>query len=72
MAGWGRKAENKAKAQYSTDITPSKLLAELQHSAWLGKTFPGGWVGGWVAGVVGGWYHFVAPSCKLKLARFSA
>ena len=43
MAGWGRKAENKAKAQYSTDITPSKLLAELQHSAWLGKTFPGGW-----------------------------
>ena len=46
MAGWGRKAENKAKAQYSTDITPSKLLAELQHSAWLGKTFLGGWVGG--------------------------
>ena len=48
MAGWGRKAENKAKAQYSTDITPSKLLAELQHSAWLGKTFPGGWVAGWL------------------------
>ena len=47
VAGWGRKAENKAKAQYSTDITPSKLLAELQHSAWLGKTFPGGWLGGW-------------------------
>ena len=47
VAGWGRKAENKAKAQYSTDITPSKLLAELQHSAWLGKTFPGGWVAGW-------------------------
>ena len=47
MAGWGRKAENKAKAQYSTDITPSKLLAELQHSAWLGKTFPVGWVAGW-------------------------
>ena len=46
VAGWGRKAENKAKAQYSTDITPSKLLAELQHSAWLGKTFPGGWLGG--------------------------
>ena len=47
MAGWGRKAENKAKAQYSTDISPSKLLAELQHSAWLGKTFPVGWVAGW-------------------------
>ena len=47
MAGWGRKAENKAKAQHSTDIIPSKLIAELQHSAWLGKTFPGGWVAGW-------------------------
>ena len=50
VAGWGRKAENKAKAQYSTDITPSKLLAELQRSAWLDKTFPGGWVGGWLGG----------------------
>ena len=48
-----RKAENKAKAQHSTDIIPSKLIAELQHSAWLGKTFPGGWVAGWVAGWVG-------------------
>ena len=51
VAGWGRKAENKAKAQYSTDITPSKLLAELQHSAWLGKTFPGGWLGGEKLGI---------------------
>ena len=49
MAGWVRKAENKAKAQHSTDIIPSKLIAELQHSAWLGKTFPVGWVAGWVA-----------------------
>ena len=47
MAGLVRKAENKAKAQHSTDIIPSKLIAELQHSAWLGKTFPGGWLGGW-------------------------
>ena len=39
---WGRKAENKAKAQHSTHIIPSKLIAELQHSDWLGKTFPGG------------------------------
>ena len=46
MAGWGRNAENKAKAQHSTDIIPSKLMAELQHSARLGKTFPGGWLGG--------------------------
>ena len=35
--------ENKAKAQHSTDIIPSKLIAELQHSARLGKTFLGGW-----------------------------
>ena len=33
--------------------------------------------GGWVGGLVGGWVvssekcHFVAPSCKLLLARFS-
>ena len=47
MAGWVRKAEIKAKAQHSTDIIPSKLIAELQHSAWLGKTLPGGWLGGW-------------------------
>ena len=53
MAGWGRKAENKAKAQHSTDIIPSKLIAELQHSAWLGKTFPVGWVG--CGGYVVGW-----------------
>ena len=53
VVGWWRKAENKAKAQYSTDITPSKLLAELQHSAWLGKTFPSGWLAGWLAGWVG-------------------
>ena len=46
MAGWGRKAANKAKAQQSTDIIPSKLIAELQHSTRLGKTFPGGWLGG--------------------------
>ena len=45
MAGWGRKAANKAKAQHSTDIIPSKLNTDLQHSARLGKTFPGGWVG---------------------------
>ena len=38
-----RKAENKAKALHSTDIIPSKLIAELQNSAWLGKTFAGGW-----------------------------
>ena len=31
----------------STDIIPSKLIAELQHSARLGKTFPGGWLAGW-------------------------
>ena len=48
MGGWvGEKCENKAKAQHSTDIIPSKLIAELQHSAWLGKTFLGGWVAGW-------------------------
>ena len=47
MAGWVRNAENKAKAQHSTDIISSKLIAELQHSAWLGKTFPGGWAAGW-------------------------
>ena len=47
MAGWGRKAANKAKAQHSTDIIPSKLNTDLQHSARLGKTFPGGWLGGW-------------------------
>ena len=43
--GWVRKDENKAKPQHSTDIIPSKLIAELQHSARLGRTFPGGWVG---------------------------
>ena len=31
-------------------MNPSKLIAELQHSARLGKTFPVGWVAGWVAG----------------------
>ena len=50
MAGWGRKVDNKAKAQHSTGIIPSKLIAELQHSARLGKTFPGGWPAGWVGG----------------------
>ena len=24
-------------------MNPSELIAELQHSAWLGKTFPVGW-----------------------------
>ena len=51
MAGYGRKAENKAKDQHRTDIIPSKLIAELQHSARLGKTFPGGWLAGWLGGV---------------------
>ena len=45
--GWVRKADNKAKAQHSTGIIPRKPIAELQHSGWLGKTFPGGWVAGW-------------------------
>ena len=40
-----KKAENKAKAQHIKDIIPRKLLAELQHSARQGKTFPGGWLG---------------------------
>ena len=31
-----------------------------------------GWVGGWVGGFFRKYYHFVAPSCKLELARFSA
>jgi hypothetical protein len=31
-------------------VNPSKLIAELQYSARLGKTFPVGWVAGWVAG----------------------
>ena len=31
-------------------MNPIKLIAELQNSARLGKTFPVGWVGGWVAG----------------------
>ena len=48
MAGWVRKADNKGKAQHSKDINPSKLIATLQHSAWLGKTFPAGWVAGLV------------------------
>ena len=42
-----RKAENKAKAQHSIDIIPSKLISELQHSARLGKTFLGCWLAGW-------------------------
>ena len=29
-------------------------------------------VGGWVGGSLRKYYHFVAPSCKLELARFSA
>ena len=41
-----RKAENKAKAQHSTDIISGKLIAELDQSARLGKTFPSGWLGG--------------------------
>ena len=53
VAGQGRKADNKAKAQHSKDIIPSKLIAELLHSARLGKTFPGGWLAGWPAGWVG-------------------
>ena len=52
VAGWGRQAESKAKAQHNTGIIPSKLIAELQHSARLDKTFPGGWLAGWVAGWV--------------------
>ena len=55
MAGWGRKAENKAKAQHSTGIIPSKLIAKLQHSSRLGMTFPGGWLAGWPAGWPAGW-----------------
>ena len=31
-------------------MNPSKLIAELQNSARLGKTFPVGWVAGWVGG----------------------
>ena len=48
----GEKTENNAKAQHSTNIIPSKLIAELQHSARLGKTFPVGWVAGWLGGWV--------------------
>ena len=47
VAWWVRKAENKVKAQHSTDIIHSKLIDELQHSPRLGKTFPGGWLVGW-------------------------
>ena len=32
----------------------------------------GGLVGGWVGGSFRKYYHFVAPSCKLELARFPA
>ena len=71
--GWvGEKAENKAKAQYSTEINPSKLLAELQHSAWLGKTFPGGRLGGRLGGWVGGeklGKRLISASWSLKLAE---
>ena len=31
-------------------MNPSKLIADLQHSARLGKTFPVGWVAGWPGG----------------------
>ena len=31
-------------------MNPSKLIAELQHSARLGKTFPVGWLGWWLGG----------------------
>ena len=68
MAGYGRKAENKAKAQHSTDIIPSKLIAELQHSARLGKTFPSGWVGGWVGGEKLG-KRLISASWSWKLAE---
>ena len=50
VAGWVRKAENKSKAQHSTDTILSKLIAELQHSVGQGKTF----LAGWLAGCVGG------------------
>ena len=49
-----RKAKNKAKAQHSTDNMPSTLIAELQHSSRLGKTFPGGLLAGWLIGWLGG------------------
>ena len=48
VAGCVRKAENKAKAQQGTDSC--KLIDELQHSARLGKTFPGGWGKSWGKG----------------------
>ena len=51
--GWLRKAANKAKAQHSIDIIPSKLIADLQHSARLSKTFAGGWLAGCLAGWLG-------------------
>ena len=63
MAGWVRRAENKAKAQQSTDIIPGKLIAELQHSAWLSKTFPDGWVAGWLAG----WLDLSEKKANLSL-----
>ena len=41
------------------------------HNIYRKSLAVGGWMGGW--GVVQTRkYHFVAPSCKLKLARFSA
>ena len=30
------------------------------------------WFGGWVVGSAALYSHFVAPSCKLELARYSA
>ena len=38
----------------------------------IGGENPYGQMGGWVGGSFRKKYHFVAPSCKLKLARFSA
>ena len=35
LDGWVRKAENNSEPQHSTDIVPSKLIAELQPSARL-------------------------------------
>ena len=51
VGGLVRKAKNKVNAQHITDIIPSKLIAELQHSARLSKTFPGGWLAGWLGRV---------------------
>ena len=68
LGGWGHRTYfvNGVGTPHTIERTRFSALLRIQDG------FPTDAVGGWVVGSAALYSHFVAPSCKLELARFSA